>query len=141
MHTLCNGRFWHRTCLGVAPMLNGPFIGGGHGVWRPILVCLSPHRVHSCRARPCRMNRPNLTKTKVHKNKTSSAVVMPATRITPTPTIAVLLPQHPMHLALHFPALSSYLHRCDVTNVAGFMISCAQMSCTAFPCPPIVSPV
>jgi hypothetical protein len=23
-------------------MLNGPFIGGGHGVWRPILVCL-PH--------------------------------------------------------------------------------------------------
>ena len=43
-------------------MLNGPFIGGGHGVWRPILVCLPPHRVHSCRARPCRMNRTNLTK-------------------------------------------------------------------------------
>jgi hypothetical protein len=53
--------FWHRTCLGVAPMLNGLFIGGGHIVWRPILVCLPPHRVHSCRARPCRMNRTNLT--------------------------------------------------------------------------------
>jgi hypothetical protein len=43
-------------------MLNGPFIGGGHGVWRPILVCLSPHRVHSCRARPCRVNRIKLLK-------------------------------------------------------------------------------
>jgi hypothetical protein len=35
---------------------------GGYGVWRPLLVCLPPHRVHSCRARPCRMNRTNLTK-------------------------------------------------------------------------------
>jgi hypothetical protein len=25
-------------------MLNGPFIGGGHGVWRPILVC-PPHYI------------------------------------------------------------------------------------------------
>jgi hypothetical protein len=68
MHKLCVGRFWQRTCLGVAPMLNGPFIGGGHGVWRPILVCLPPHRVHSCRAKPCRKNRTNLTKYSMNRS-------------------------------------------------------------------------
>jgi hypothetical protein len=48
-----------------APMLNGPFIGGGHGVWRPILVCLPPHRVHSCRARPVVYESNHFTKKKI----------------------------------------------------------------------------